>query len=134
MKDDHAMDLQLLLFAKTHEWLRLDGDVATIGISDFAVQSLTDLVYIELPQPGRVLKAGEVFGEVESVKAASDLYSPVAGTVVESNTKLAEDPAQLSASPYETGWLIRLKVSLPVSRAGLLDAEEYKRLCATESH
>ena len=106
------MDLNSLKYAKTHEWVKLDGDTATIGISDFAVQALTDLVYIGLPSPGKKLSVGEIFGEVESVKAVSDLYAPVSGEVTAVNSKLEDDLGKLSDDPYESGWLIKLKISM----------------------
>ncbi len=128
------MDLNSLKYAKSHEWVSLQGDMATVGITDFAVKALTDLVFIELPAKGRKLKAGEVFGEVESVKAVSDLYSPLTGEVVESNVKLAEDLGKLSDDPFGAGWLIKAKVSDPASLSALLDRAGYERICASEAH
>lgn len=91
-------------YAKTHEWVSVDGNTAAVGISDFAVHALTDLVYIDLPKVGRSLTKGAVFGVVESVKAASDLYSPIDGTVTEVNSSLEGDLATLTADPFGTGW------------------------------
>src|SRR5437763_15111850 len=105
------MDPQTLKYAKSNEWVHVANNVATVGITDFAVKALTDLVYIDLPKPGKMLKAGEPFGVVESVKAASDMYSPVTGEVVESNAKLADDLAKLSDDPFGGGWLIKVKVA-----------------------
>lgn len=128
------MDRNALKYAKTHEWLNLHGDTATIGISDFAVKALTDLVYIELPEVGRTLKAGEIFGEVESVKAVSDLYSPVAGEVVESNSKLADDLGKLSDDPFGSGWMIKIKVTDQSALANLLDRAAYEQFAESEAH
>jgi len=108
--------------------------VATVGISDFAVKQLTDLVYIDLPAVGTSFDVGETFGEVESVKAVSDLYAPVAGEVIEINEALAEDPAILSDDPYERGWMIKLKMADPSALDHLLDPAAYEAHCATEDH
>lgn len=119
------MDPQSLKYSTSDEWLLIEGDVATIGITDFAVQALTDLVYIDLPKVGKALKTGEVFGVVESVKAASDLYSPLTGEVVASNTKLADDLGKLSADPFGAGWLVKVKLAGPVP-GDLLDRAGYE--------
>ena len=128
------MDVNSLKYAKTHEWVHLQGDVATLGITDFAVQALTDLVYIELPAVGRKLQPGDVFGEVESVKAVSDLYSPVAGEVIESNTKLADDLGKLGSDAFGAGWLIKVKVSDTAPIAALMDRAAYEKHCASDAH
>lgn len=128
------MDLSALKYAKTHEWVRLEGDRATIGITDFAVHQLTDLVYIQLPQVGAKLKAGQSFGEVESVKAVSDLYSPVAGEVTKANGPLADDLAILSQDPFGEGWMIEVKVTDSSALAGLLDRKAYDEFCQSEEH
>jgi len=127
------MELVDLRYTKTHEWIHLAGDVATIGISEFAVQQLTDLVYIELPAVGRELSQGESFGEVESVKAVSDLYAPVSGEVIEVNAALAEDPSTLSDDAYEGGWLVRLRTS-ETDTSRLMDQAAYAAHCAAEDH
>src|SRR5437016_14376066 len=98
------MDPKTLKYAETHEWVLLDGDVATVGISRFAVDQLTDLIMIDLPAVGTKLAAGKSFGEIESVKAVSDLYAPVAGEVVEVNTAVTSDVQVLGEDPYEKGW------------------------------
>jgi glycine cleavage system H protein len=123
-------------FAKSHEWVLVDGPSATIGISDFAVKSLTDLVYLELPKPGKFLKPGDTFGVVESVKSASDLYSPIAGTVREVNTPLSQDLGALSDDPYGTGWLLKLDIEGDPGTVleGLMDRAAYDAFCASESH
>lgn len=128
------MDPKTLKYAKTDEWVSLEGDIATIGISDFAVKALTDLVYIDLPAVGKKLKAGEPFGVVESVKAASDMYSPATGEVIESNTKLADDLGKLSDDPFGAGWLLKVKISDRNFSAGLMDRAEYEKYWATRAH
>ena len=128
------MDPETLKYAKTHEWVSIDSEIATIGISDFAVKELTDLVYIDLPEVGRTLDAREPFGEVESVKAVSDLYAPVAGEVLEVNNSLQDDPGVLSEDPYGRGWILKLKVSDSSAIEELLDRKVYDAHCASEEH
>jgi glycine cleavage system H protein len=99
------------LYTKTHEWLSAEGKSVTVGITDFAQAQLGDVVFLELPNPGRKLEAGESFGVVESVKAASDLYSPVAGRVTEVNDKLAAKPELINSDPYGDGWILKLELS-----------------------
>ena len=126
------MDPATLKFAKTHEWIHVDGEMATVGISDFAVQHLTDLVYIDLPAVGRTLKTGEAFGEVESVKAVSDLYAPAAGEVVEVNESLSDELGTLSDDPFGKGWMIKLKISDASALDALFDHAAYQAHCASE--
>ncbi len=115
-----------LRYAKSHEWLKLEGDgTATIGISDYAQASLGDITYVQLPKVGAVFKAGEVFGVVESVKAASDLYAPVAGAVTAVNEKLNSAPETVNREPYEGGWMMKLKPANAADAAALLDAAGY---------
>ncbi|MEX2285658.1 MAG: glycine cleavage system protein GcvH [Planctomycetaceae bacterium] len=128
------MDPTNLRYAKTHEWVHVEGDSATVGITDFAVKQLTDLVFIELPAAGARLKAGQSFGEVESVKAVSDLYAPVAGEVVESNRALADDLAVLSEDPFGKGWMIRLKVTDTSALGNLMDRAGYEAFCQSAEH
>lgn len=127
-----------LLFAKTHEWVHTaetdGGRIATLGISAFAVEALTDLVYIDLPEVGRTLDAGETFGEVESVKAVSDLYAPAAGEVVEVNSAVIEDLEKLTSDPQGAGWLIKLKLADGADLSGLMDHAAYQKQCAEETH
>ncbi|MEE8450630.1 MAG: glycine cleavage system protein GcvH, partial [Thermoguttaceae bacterium] len=121
-----------LKYARSHEWVAVDGEIATVGISDFAVKLLTDLVYIELPQSGSVLSAGDVFGEVESVKAVSDLYAPIGGEVIEVNQPLADDLAVLSDDPYGDGWVMKLRVGDSSGLDALFDRAAYEKYCADE--
>lgn len=116
-------------YARTHEWAKLDGDTVTVGITDFAVEQLTDLTYIDLPDVGDVLRRGEGFGQIESVKAVSDLYSPCAGEVIAINTELTEKEnfELLAKDPFGAGWLIKLKISDPADLTELLDADSYKK-------
>jgi glycine cleavage system H protein len=117
-----------LRYAKSHEWLRLEADgTATVGITDYAQNSLGDITYVQLPKVGATLKAGEVFGVVESVKAASDVYSPVSGTVAAINTALNAAPETLNSSPYEGGWIMKLKLADAAEAAALLDAAGYEK-------
>ena len=125
------MDLGSLKYAKTHEWLHVAGDVGTIGITDFAVKELTDLVYIELPKVGRTLRAGDVFGEVESVKAVSDLYAPIDGEVVEVNANLPNDLDALSQDPFGRGWLVKVRLKNPAEAGNLMDRATYQKQCAS---
>lgn len=114
-------------YSETHEWIEIDGDTATIGITDYAQAQLGDVVFLELPRVGANLQAGDAFGAVESVKAASDLYSPVAGTVAAVNDELATHPELVNSDAFGAGWLIKVEPSgdLP---AGLLDEAAYKQL------
>src|SRR5262249_37835861 len=104
------MDPKTLRYAKTHEWASLSGNVCTIGLTQFAVEQLTDVIYIDLPHVGDAALAGDSFGEIESVKAVSDLYSPVEGEIMEVNKKLENDPTLVSKDPYGAGWVIKVKV------------------------
>jgi len=114
-----------LKYTKDHEWIRIDDDSAEIGITDYAQQQLGDVVYVDLPDVGRTLKAGDVFGSIESVKAASDLFSPLGGQVTEVNPALKDHPETVNSNPHET-WMIRLKLSDPSAAASLLDSSQYE--------
>jgi len=116
-------------FAKSHEWIRPeDGGVATVGISKYAVEALTDLVFMQLPPVGKKVKAGESLGEIESVKAVSDIYAPVSGEVVEVNAALPGKLDTLGQDPYGAGWLVRIRPDNPGEMAGLLDQAAYDAL------
>ncbi|MHB1307766.1 MAG: glycine cleavage system protein GcvH [Limisphaerales bacterium] len=117
-----------LRYARSHEWLRVEGDLATVGITDHAQHELTDVVFVELPAVGRVVKAGEACAVVESVKTASDIYAPVSGEVVGINPALADKPGQTNTAPYTDGWLFQLKLTNPGEVAALLDATAYGAL------
>ncbi len=117
---------QDLKYAKSHEWVRLEGDRATIGITDHAQQELTDVVFVELPTAGKQIKAGEACAVVESVKTASDIYSPVSGQVVEVNQTVVDQPALVNTDPYGAGWFYKLKISDPPEAGKLLSPEQYK--------
>ena len=124
-----------LKFAKTHEWIRIDDDgLATIGISSYAVEALTDLVFMQLPKVGRQVKASESIGEIESVKAVSDFYSPVSGEVVEVNEGLPNDLETLGKDPYGAGWLVRIRPADHAEMAGLLDQPAYETLIKNQPH
>jgi glycine cleavage system H protein len=128
------MDKKTLLFAPTHEWVFLEGDVATVGISKFAVDQLTDLIMIELPSVGTKLTAGKSFGEVESVKAVSDLYAPLGGEVVDVNSQVSGNVQLLAEDPFEKGWLVKIKVTEPLDTSGLMDLFTYEKKVAEEGH
>ena len=113
-----------LLYAKSHEWLRLEKDSATVGITDHAQSELSDVVYVELPKPGRKVSAGEVVATVESVKAASDIYAPVGGEITDTNASLSSDPGLVNREPYANGWLFRLKPD-QAKPTGLLSSSDY---------
>jgi glycine cleavage system H protein len=114
-----------LKYAKSHEWVKVAGDIATVGITDHAQHELTDVVFVELPEKGRKVNAGESCAVVESVKTASDIYSPVSGEIVEVNSPLSQDPALVNNSPYESGWLFKVKLSSPAEVDALMDSQAY---------
>ncbi len=128
------MDPKTLRFTPTHEWVDLQGDLATVGISRFAVDQLTDLIMIDLPAVGARVTAGKGFGEVESVKAVSDLYAPVSGEVVEVNTAVTSDVQTLAEDPYTKGWLIKVKVDPASAPLDLLDHASYVKKVADDAH
>jgi len=120
-----------LKYTKDHEWLRVEGDSATMGISVYAQEQLGDIVYVELPKVGRKVKAAEQIAVVESVKAASEVYAPVAGEVVAVNTKLADDPTLVNSAPIGDGWFVKLKIANTAELAGLMDETAYKAFVAS---
>lgn len=123
-----------LKYTKTHEWVAATGDTARIGITDFAVQLLSDLVYVDLPKVGQAITQSQPFGEIESVKHVSDLYAPVSGTVTAINTALPNKLELLNQSPFSDGWMIEVQLTQPAELPGLMDAEAYAAHCATEGH
>lgn len=123
-----------LRYTATHEWVRQEGDTATIGISDYAQTELGDITYIELPEVGDAISRQQPFGVVESVKAASDVYAPVDGEVIERNEEAIEAPELVNTSPYEQAWLIKVRLTAPEQVNELLDAAAYDELAATAAH
>jgi glycine cleavage system H protein len=123
MSFEYPEDLKYL---DSHEYVRLDGDIATIGISAFAVDQLGDIVFVEVPQTGEAVTQGEVFGTIESVKAVEDLYSPVTGTVINSNQAIMDAPEQLAEDPYGEGWLLKIRLNDPSELDGALSASQYR--------
>lgn len=117
-----------LKYTKDHEWILVNGDIGTIGITDFAQNELGDVVFIDLPEVGKVLKIGDIFGTVEAVKAVSDLFSPASGEVIEINKELESQPELINKEPYTGGWMIKIKLSEPSELSELLDAITYKSL------
>ena len=118
-------------YTKEHEWLTVDGNTATVGVTDYAQAQLGDVVFVEVPDVGRVVAKGKEAAVVESVKAASDVYSPVSGKVSEANAALAEDPALVNSAPESEGWFFKLTLSDPSELDGLMDAAAYKAWVAT---
>ena len=114
-----------LKYTKEHEWARIENDVATIGITDFAQEQLSDVVFIELPEVGKAVKQMESFGTVEAVKTVSDLFAPISGEIVAVNDALRDDPGIINRSPYEDGWIVRIRVADPGELKTLLDADAY---------
>jgi glycine cleavage system H protein len=125
-----------LLYAKTHEWTRIEeaggAKTAVVGLTDFALELLTDLVYINLPEVGRVVDAEEPMGEVESVKAVSDIFSPVSGEIVEVNEAVVDNLDMLSDDPFGDGWLVKVKITDDAGLANLMDAAAYEKQCSEE--
>lgn len=123
-----------LKYAKSDEWIRVEGDTAVVGVSDFAQSELSDVVYVDLPSVGDTLAAGQSFGSIESVKAASEVYLPVAGTITAVNDELKTKPELINQDPYGQGWVLKLKVTDAAGLAALLDAAAYEAHCASRKH
>ncbi len=117
-----------LRYTKEHEWVALEGETGTVGITDFAQRELGDIVYVELPAVGKAVTAGDVLGTVESVKAVSEIYAPLSGTVLETHEGLDEHPERVNQDPYGEGWICRLRLADASAAGQLLDAEAYRRL------
>jgi glycine cleavage system H protein len=133
LKEERAMEFpEELQYTEEHEWVLVEGDIVTVGITDFAQDALGDVVFVELPQVGTILEMGKPFGVVESVKAVSDIYAPVSGEVVEINEELPDAPEVINTSPYEDGWMIKIKVADPSEIKDLLDAEAYQQFVNEE--
>jgi glycine cleavage system H protein len=115
-----------LKYTKSHEWVRASGDTATVGISDHAQHELTDIVFVELPEAGKKFKSGEPCAVVESVKTASDIYSPVSGQILETNKAVVDNPALVNSEPYGNGWFFKIKLSNPAELEALLPPDKYK--------
>ena len=116
-----------LKYTKSHEWVRVSGDTATVGITDHAQHELTDIVFVELPDAGRKVKAGEACAVVESVKTASDIYSPVSGEILETNRLVVDDPALVNSESHAGGWFYKIKLSNPAELNALLSPEDYNK-------
>lgn len=123
-----------LKYTKTHEWVLVDGDVVTVGVTDHAQQELGDITYLELPEAGDSIAAGETFGVIESVKAASDVYSPVDGEVIERNNDAIDAPEVINSSPYDQAWLIKVKLSDPAQVESLMTSAEYNTFADSAAH
>lgn len=121
-----------LLYTKEHEWVKMEGDVVRVGITDYAQDSLHEIVFCEVPKVGVSVKKGDPLGTVESIKAASDVYSPISGTVIEINERLSEEPELLNKSPYEEGWIAVLKPSIYEDISGLLKVQDYLGVVESE--
>jgi len=128
------MDLKTLRYAKSHEWAILHGELCTVGITQFAVDQLTDVTNLDLPKVGRKLDAGKPFGEIESVKAVFDLIAPVTGDVVEVNAAVAGDPSIINQDPYGAGWMLKIKVPAGATLTHLMDLGQYEKQLAEEGH
>ncbi len=122
-----------LKYSREHEWVRVEGNIAVIGITDFAQSELGDVVYVELPEAGAEVEANNTFGVVESVKAVSDLFAPVSGVVVEANTTLEDQPELVNSEPYEDGWMIRVEMKDESELNDLLEADSYRAYTEEES-
>ena len=120
-------------YTKEHEWIQVQGDLATIGITDYAQQELGDVVFVELPKPGSKIEAGKSFGTVESVKAVSEIYAPAAGEVVEANAALGEAPEKINQDPHGAAWLIKVRLANPAELSGLMDAAAYEAYIAAKA-
>jgi len=117
-----------LRYTKDHEWILVSGDIGTVGITEYAQGELGDVVFVELPAPGKVVKQHESFGTIEAVKAVSDLYAPASGSIVEANGELATTPEVVNKDPYGKGWMVKIRISNPSDLGSLLDAKAYRAL------
>ena len=120
------MNLESLKFSEDHEWIQLDGDIATIGITDYAQKELGDVVYVELPSTEGSVSKGDACSNIESVKAVSDIYSPVSGDIVEANGQLEDKPESINQDPYGSGWIFKIKIKTSAELDGLMDHKKYE--------
>ncbi len=123
-----------LRYAETHEWVSLEGDMCTVGITQFAVEQLTDVVFVELAKAGKQLAAKTPFGQIESVKSVNDLYAPVAGEIVAKNDAVEKDPMLVSTDPYGKGWMVKIRMTAKSDFDSLLTPEQYEKQIASQSH
>ncbi len=123
-----------LKYSKEHEWVKVDGDIAVVGVTDFAQQQLTDIVFVELPEKGKKVEQNKQLAVIESVKSVSDVFSPVSGEVVEVNEKLKDNPETINKEPYGEGWIARVKLEDKGQLDGLMSAEDYENFTKTEKH
>ncbi|GJP74422.1 hypothetical protein CLOP_g5005, partial [Closterium sp. NIES-67] len=121
-------------YLKSHEWVEVNGEVGTVGISDFAQNELGELVFVDMPDAGSQVTKGQTFGVVESVKAASDVYSPITGEVVETNAELSSNPALVNSAPFSDGWIMKVKIANPSELEDLLDEASYNKRCEASAH
>ncbi len=126
------MNPKNLKYHKEHDWARIEGETAVFGVTDYAQEQLGDIVYVELPEEGTEVTAGSSFAEIESVKAVSDVYAPLSGTIVEINEEVVDAPETINESPYENGWLVKVKISEPGEADDLMSSDEYEGLLAEE--
>ncbi len=119
-----------LLYSKDHEWIEVDGDIGTVGISDHAQAELSDVVFVDLPEVGASVAAGDAVAVVESVKAASDVYTPVSGEILEVNEELANDPSLINSDPYGAGWLYKIRLDVPAETEDMMNASDYEEYCS----
>lgn len=119
-----------LLYSKDHEWVEINGDIATVGISDHAQAELSDVVFVDLPEIGTNVSAGDAVAVVESVKAASDVYTPLSGEILEVNEELSNDPSLVNSDPYAAGWIYKIRVDLPSETEDLMSASDYESFCS----
>ncbi|KAG0599097.1 hypothetical protein M758_12G127600 [Ceratodon purpureus] len=129
-----AMVVDDLRYSKSHEWAKLEGDTVVVGITHHAQEALGDVVFVDLPEVGKTITQGDSFGSVESVKAVSDVYSPVSGQIVEVNSELTESPGLVNRGPFGEGWMMKLKVKDPSEVQSLLNADSYKQFIEEEAH
>lgn len=123
-----------LRFAESHEWASVEGDICTVGISKFAVEQLTDVVFVELPKVGKAFGVKDAFGQIESVKSVNDLYAPVAGEIIAKNEALEKDPSIVSVDPYGKGWMVKIKMSSKADLDKLLTPDAYEKQIASQAH